>query len=79
MTDRKKPGVLFWATAGLAGMVLYVMSFGPAYWLWNRPECPVWAKNAVDVTYEPLWATCRHCPSWTDDELHLYWHWWSDD
>ena len=29
----KKPGVAFWATVVVAGLVLYVASFGPACWL----------------------------------------------
>jgi len=32
MTDRKKPGVAFWATVVLVALVLYVASFGPACW-----------------------------------------------
>jgi hypothetical protein len=33
MTDRKKPGVTFWATVVVASLpLLYVLSFGPACW-----------------------------------------------
>ena len=34
MTDRKKPGVAFWATVGLVvALVAYPLSFGPACWI----------------------------------------------
>ena len=38
MNDRNKPGVTFWATVVVAGLVLYVASFGPACWLSDRME-----------------------------------------
>ena len=80
MTDRKKPGVAFCATVVMAVVVAgYPLSFGPAYWLWHRPECPVWAKNAVDFTYQPIWSTWKRCPVWADTVMHRYWHWWTDD
>ena len=36
MTDRRKPTVAFWLTVVLALPVLYVLSFGPACWAYNR-------------------------------------------
>jgi hypothetical protein len=37
MTDRKKPGVAFWATVVVVCLpLLYVLSFGPACWLVDR-------------------------------------------
>jgi hypothetical protein len=37
MSDRKKPGVAFWATAVVVCLpVLYILSIGPAYWLSTR-------------------------------------------
>ena len=33
MTDRKKPGVAFWATVTMSLPVLYVLSFAPLLWL----------------------------------------------
>jgi hypothetical protein len=36
MTDRKKPGVAFWATVALVVvLVAYPLSFGPACWIWD--------------------------------------------
>ena len=32
MTDRKEPGVAFWASAVLVAVLAYPLSFGPACW-----------------------------------------------
>ena len=32
MTDRKKPGVAFWATVTIVVVAIYIASFGPACW-----------------------------------------------
>jgi hypothetical protein len=36
MTDRKKPGVGFWATVVVVVVLLYPISFGPACWSADR-------------------------------------------
>ena len=36
-SDRKKPGVAFWATVALVVVLLYVASFGPACWMTAQP------------------------------------------
>jgi hypothetical protein len=54
MTDRKKPGVVFWATVALLVPFLYVASFGPACWLTSRLEC---GANLLPTIYRPLVAT----------------------
>jgi hypothetical protein len=37
MTDRKTPGVAFWATVvAFSAPLLYVLSFGPACWITSR-------------------------------------------
>jgi hypothetical protein len=39
MTDRKKPGVAFWATVVVVvGLVAYPLSFGPACWWFSLPR-----------------------------------------
>ena len=39
MTNRKKPGVAFWATVVVVVVpLLYVMSFGPACWIESYKE-----------------------------------------
>jgi hypothetical protein len=52
MTDRKKPGVAFWATVGLVVVLVgYPLSFGPAYWLVDRRLLPI---QPVVKAYRPL-------------------------
>jgi hypothetical protein len=38
MTDRKKPGVAFWATVVVVAVLAYPLSFGPACWVSGRVE-----------------------------------------
>jgi hypothetical protein len=54
MTDRKKPGVAFWATVALVVPLLYVASFGPACWLTSHLER---GENLLPIIYRPLVAT----------------------
>ncbi len=54
MTDRKKPGVAFWAIVVVAGLVLYLASFGPASWLASRRLLPEWTSGPVEWFYAPL-------------------------
>jgi hypothetical protein len=52
MTDRKKPGVAFWATVALAVVLAgYPLSFGPACWISSR-----WSGSdlAFQTTFRPL-------------------------
>ena len=60
-SDRKKPGVAFWATVVLVVVLSYPLSFGPACWIAARPAPPSGA-NANDYhpsmnIYRPLSAT----------------------
>ena len=61
-TDRKKPGVTFWATVVVvAGMVAYPLSFGPACWLTSRTGL---GTHALPTVYRPLVVImARHIPS----------------
>ena len=36
MTDRKKPGVAFWAKVALVVVLAYPLSLGPVCWAMNR-------------------------------------------
>jgi len=54
MTSRKKPGVAFWATVLLVGLVLYVLSIGPVMWLGVRKYLPDWALGARATIYRPM-------------------------
>jgi hypothetical protein len=54
MTDRKKPGVAFWATVVVVAVLLYPISFGPACWITSRTNM---GASAIPAVYRPLtWA-----------------------
>jgi hypothetical protein len=56
MTDRKKPGVAFWATVVVVVvLVAYPLSFGPACWLFatSRPTRITLVSAAPDPRYAP--------------------------
>ena len=62
MTSRKKPGVAFWATVGLVGLVLYVLSFGPAIWLVAHDRLPT---KPTSIVFRPLLIEAiREIPNW---------------
>jgi hypothetical protein len=54
MTDRKKPGVAFWATVALVVPLLYAASFGPACWLTSHLE---YGADLLPIIYRPIVAT----------------------
>ena len=61
MTDRKKPGVAFWATVALvAVLVAYPLSFGPACWLvdWGFLN-----SKFMSITYRPIFMIVLRAPS----------------
>jgi hypothetical protein len=54
MTDRKKPGVTFWATVALVG---YPLSLGPVEWLVLNAGVGGKIGNAIRFFYWPIyWA-----------------------
>jgi hypothetical protein len=55
--DRKKPGIVFWATMGLVVVLVgYPLSAGPALWVAHH-DIPQWLLNAICYVYGPLnWA-----------------------
>jgi hypothetical protein len=63
MTDRKKPGVAFWAAVVVTvALVGYPLSIGPAYWIqtrlpWNSPIR--WALDAAYFNRATRWIFAR--------------------
>ena len=54
MSDRKKPGVAFWATVVVVvALVAYPLSFGPACWITSRISG---GAATVSIIYRPI--TC---------------------
>jgi hypothetical protein len=59
-SDRKKPGVAFWATVALlVAPLFYVLSFGPACWLVARADLRT-RQDLVNLPFRPvIWAYSR--------------------
>src|SRR5882672_7949859 len=82
MTDRKKPGVAFWATVVVVAMpLLYVLSFGPACWWfsirrsemqifdgWSGPDDPPCAPQI----YWPIGWAAQNGPDRLGDAIVWY-------
>jgi hypothetical protein len=51
MTDRKKPGLAFWATLVVVGVLAYPLSFGPACWITSHSG---YGSEFVSTVYQPL-------------------------
>ena len=58
MSDRKKPGVAFWAAVALVAVLIgYPLSFGPAIWLTGRG---FFRESTIESFYWPvLWSTAH--------------------
>jgi hypothetical protein len=55
MTDRKKPGVAFWATVVMVALlVVYPLSFGPACWTASRDQSLSPLDRSVSQVYWPI-------------------------
>jgi hypothetical protein len=64
-SDRKKPGVAFWATVVVVVvLVVYPLSLGPACWLIHRRIIPMRPTAQV---YEPVLGNLHKAPHWTRD------------
>jgi hypothetical protein len=71
MTDRKKPGVAFWATVvTVVVLVAYPLSFGPACWRlsMSRPSGSV----AAPRIYCAIGWLAANGPSWSRDAIFWY-------
>lgn len=71
MTNRKKPGVTFWATAAVAlVLAAYPLSFGPACWLVHSDVLPI---GTVANLYRPLISIVN----WTPLRIRNWIAWYS--
>jgi len=50
-SDRKKPGIAFWATVALLAVLAYGFSVGPACWVSSRANS---GASTVSLVYRPL-------------------------
>ena len=79
MTDRKKPGVAFWATALTVGLlVVYPLSNGPMRYAYAKAGEPYWFGVVIDVIYAPLWWLFNYTPEWFWRDVYgPYIVWWN--
>jgi hypothetical protein len=72
MTDRKKPGVAFWASVVLVTALAYPLSFGPACWLAYRDYMSDDVRHIATVTYSPIALISENGPQPLQDAIVWY-------
>jgi len=76
MTSRKKPGVAFWAAVAISLPVLYVLSAGPANWLWHRGFLTGWPSSIYSFLYWPIRWLLRNGPDPVSQAILWYVRLW---
>ena len=65
MTDRKKPGVAFWASVVVVALAIYLFSVGPAFLMCSDPRGRIrgdWTGMAYLLIYDPIIWTLQKGP-----------------
>ncbi len=74
MTDRKKPGIVFWATVVVVVLLAgYVLSIGPAARL-AQEGC--FSEPMLTAFYAPLDVVVNACPEWVGNVFMSYFVLW---
>jgi len=78
-SDRKKPGVAFWATVGLVVVLVgYPLSMGPAqFWLVPKSHNVNWINSTIHTVYAPLWWMFDNSPDSIRAATGSYLDWWA--
>jgi hypothetical protein len=72
MTDRKKPGVAFWATVALVVVLVgYPLSIGPWFWVVTTGRIPI-SLIWIDHAYDPLRWIIERSPGSAGELIHSY-------
>ena len=67
-SDRKKPGVAFWATVVVVvALLAYPLSFGPACWAVGRG---FWKAEHAAILFRPLAVLTWRGPAWVAGPLY---------
>jgi hypothetical protein len=76
-SDRKKPGVTFWATVLVAVVLVgYPLSIAPMLWLCRKLGYPDWMGDPLAAAWIPLqWAMLKG-PKWFAVAMLKYFEWW---
>jgi hypothetical protein len=70
MTDRKKPGVSFWASVVVVVVLLYPISFGPACWLATLDAAT--NERLAPRMYWPIGRAFTKAPRTIKGAIHWY-------
>ena len=79
ITNRKKPGVAFWATVVVVVVLLYVTSFGPARWILPHTDLPEWTCETICALYRPVIWIEKHGPAPIRNAVSWYAMLWEPD
>jgi hypothetical protein len=71
-SDRKKPGVAFWATVVVVCVVAYTLSWGPVFWTLSAMGDPAWAIEPYQWIYSPLMWVAGQCPLSIQEAINSY-------
>jgi hypothetical protein len=78
-SDRKKPGVAFWASVlVVVVLALYPFSYGPARWFCLKTGVPDRAWSVIDPIFDPLWWARENGPASFREAMFDYDAWWID-
>jgi len=75
----RRPGPWWTLAVLLVGLVLYVLSAGPAGWLIGRCGFPEWLLVPYEVIYKPLELVENRMPSSVTAPFDRYIGWWLAD
>jgi hypothetical protein len=75
VSDRRKPGVAFWATVVVVGLLVgYPLSCGPMMYLAGTyyDHIPEWANDMLEWYFLPLEWVKNHAPEWLYRVIERY-------
>jgi hypothetical protein len=74
--ERKNPTAGFWITVALVAVLVgYLLSWGPAIWLFKEGVLP---RHTVHWTFRPLGYIVEALPLREQFRISLYLAWWED-
>ncbi len=77
-SDRKKPGVAFWATVVVVvTLVAYPLSFGVAEWLDGRDWLPEWTVPPLRIAFWPILSLYNNGPEPAREAIYWYVRLWN--
>ncbi|MSR60482.1 MAG: hypothetical protein EXS05_23050 [Planctomycetaceae bacterium] len=75
MPERRKPTAGFWIVVGLAALVGYPLSIGPAMWALSSLHSPRWLGTVIHYVYLPVLMVADRLPESITLPSYLYVSW----